>query len=462
MSEDYIKKRSVLGSQKIVVGDSSLPLILANAGGVYFQYGSSYKKLSDLISNNQSAINIVDETPSSPKSGVFYYNTVDKNLAASIEGTLIDLATTESQGNYILKSGDSVSGVINFAQNFTVVDTTMINNLNAEYLGGFKAEEFIQELPQNYDSLSITDLTVHTINGHVFSLSEDEDETLPITIQDETLGTSVTVNTGLLRESLRIKNQEELIAATNRANSQVSEEESDSIQDNTLYIGDSIQVSDDILTGTSSIFNYNSPFTQIGSYATLDWLQSDGYEILGEDSNGIVQVIKINETERSVTGDLGTETYTEYSLGNVTSLISVYNAKGKEAEFAPEHTEGNLTWEQQQFYNTYYDEYGKSKDSKTAQSFPFICTKGIFGGYHFGKIYENKNVIGSSYQWSEVLTDLNNVPDTNAARNTNCNDALDAIKSLIDNNQWIDTQQLLKVLITLVANLTQTVTSNHS
>ena len=461
MSEDYIKKRSVLGSQKIVVGDSSLPLILANTGGVYFQYGSSYKKLSDLISNNQSAINIVDETPSSPKSGVFYYNTVDKNLAASIEGTLIDLATTESQGNYILKSGDSVSGVINFAQNFTVVDTTMINNLNAEYLGGFKADEFIQELPQNYDSLSITDLTVHTINGHVFSLSEDEDETLPITIQDETLGDSVTVNTSLLQESLRVKNQEELADATNRANSQASEEENDGIQGNTLYIGDPIQVSDDIIAGTSAIFNYNSPFAQVGSYATLDWLQSDGYEILGEDSNGVVQVIKINETERSVTGDLSTETYTEYSLGNVTSLVSVYNAKGKDTEYS-EHTEGYLTWEQQQFYSAHYDEYGKSKDAKTAQSFPFMCTKGIFGGYHFGKIYENKNVIDSSYQWSEVLTDLNNIPNTDAARNTNCSDALDAIKSLIANNQWIDTQQLLKILITLVANLTQTVTSNHS
>lgn len=48
MSE-LIKSQNLLGSSKIIVGDKSQNLVLANAGSIYIQYGGSYKKLQDII-----------------------------------------------------------------------------------------------------------------------------------------------------------------------------------------------------------------------------------------------------------------------------------------------------------------------------------------------------------------------------------------------------------------------------
>lgn len=48
MSE-LIKSQNLLGGSKIIVGDKSQNLVLANAGTIYIQYGGSYKKLQDII-----------------------------------------------------------------------------------------------------------------------------------------------------------------------------------------------------------------------------------------------------------------------------------------------------------------------------------------------------------------------------------------------------------------------------
>lgn len=48
MSE-LIKSQNLLGGSKIIVGDKSQNLVLANAGSIYIQYGGSYKKLQDII-----------------------------------------------------------------------------------------------------------------------------------------------------------------------------------------------------------------------------------------------------------------------------------------------------------------------------------------------------------------------------------------------------------------------------
>lgn len=48
MSE-LIKSQNLLGGSKIIVGDKSQNLVLANAGSIYIQYGGSYKKLQDVI-----------------------------------------------------------------------------------------------------------------------------------------------------------------------------------------------------------------------------------------------------------------------------------------------------------------------------------------------------------------------------------------------------------------------------
>lgn len=103
MSE-LIKSQNLLGGSKIIVGDKSQNLVLANAGSIYIQYGGSYKKLQDVI--KEQVDKGIEEYKQSIKSE---QEVTASELKEDSEQTDSSEETTETQGAF--DYSDSISDI---------------------------------------------------------------------------------------------------------------------------------------------------------------------------------------------------------------------------------------------------------------------------------------------------------------------------------------------------------------
>ena len=149
-----INSGKFLGNNKITIGDLSSDMILQTLGKIYIQSGKNLKLLTDVTSTiataDSSAIVVNSEQELNnleyPGDGRFIYNTGNSILYLSYKDRYIALIeVTGTVGNYVKKTGDTMSGTLEVATSkvpFIVHSRKLVQNLNAEYLNGEKADEF--------------------------------------------------------------------------------------------------------------------------------------------------------------------------------------------------------------------------------------------------------------------------------------------------------------------------------
>lgn len=178
---ELIKKESLTGSTKVVVGDNFNDLVLRTLGKIYVQTGSKFSLLTDYI-------NTISESPASSEKLVIF-KSVDELISDNYPGDGFFIFVTDSKNLYITSGGEYLPVLINkdedidfnklselflskngdFINNKLIVngkltadniqtlnpieiDSTeapliikskeLIQNLNAEYLNGQKGEDF--------------------------------------------------------------------------------------------------------------------------------------------------------------------------------------------------------------------------------------------------------------------------------------------------------------------------------
>ena len=149
-----INSGKFLGNNKITIGDLSSDMVLQTLGKIYIQSGKNLKLLTDITSTiataDSSAIVVNSEQELNnleyPGDGRFIYNTGNSILYLSYKDRYIALIeVTGTVGNYVKKTGDTMSGTLEVATSkvpFIVHSRKLVQNLNAEYLNGEKADEF--------------------------------------------------------------------------------------------------------------------------------------------------------------------------------------------------------------------------------------------------------------------------------------------------------------------------------
>lgn len=149
-----INSGKFLGNNKITIGDLSSDMVLQTLGKIYIQSGKNLKLLTDITStiatadSNAIVVNSEQELNNLeyPGDGRFIYNTGNSILYLSYKDRYIALIeVTGTVGNYVKKTGDTMSGTLEVATSkvpFIVHSRKLVQNLNAEYLNGEKADEF--------------------------------------------------------------------------------------------------------------------------------------------------------------------------------------------------------------------------------------------------------------------------------------------------------------------------------
>lgn len=158
---DLIKTETILGSQKVVVGNKLYDLVLENLSKIYIRYGNSYKTLDKLFGTLQTSTAaykeflIIEEdglkTVGAYKEGALVYDVKSKSLYLVYAQQFL-LLVENSSGQYdgfVKKTGDVMSGQLEL--NFTnkppliVRSSSLVENLNADYLDGKHANAFTQK-----------------------------------------------------------------------------------------------------------------------------------------------------------------------------------------------------------------------------------------------------------------------------------------------------------------------------
>ena len=146
---DLIKTEKLFGGNKIIIGSPSSDLILESLGKIYIKTGKSTQLLDKVI---QSLTQIDDkeliiisndiELPY-PGDGKLIFNPSNNILYICIDGEKLELIEASGkEGNYVKKSGDRMSGTLYLDNKdpLRIQVTSLIKNLNSEYLDGYKAD----------------------------------------------------------------------------------------------------------------------------------------------------------------------------------------------------------------------------------------------------------------------------------------------------------------------------------
>lgn len=149
-----IKSEEILGNSKVLVGDLQSDMVLQTLGKIYIRSGKNLKLLTDIaegIANSDAKVIIVNSTMQLelleyPGDGRFVYNTGNSILYLTYKDRYIALIeVTGVTGNYVKKTGDTMTGTLEVATTkvpFIVHSRKLVENLNAEYLNGEKADSF--------------------------------------------------------------------------------------------------------------------------------------------------------------------------------------------------------------------------------------------------------------------------------------------------------------------------------
>lgn len=165
---DNIRTESFLGGDKIIVGNKYTDLVLETLGKVYIKTGNSSRVLSDVLalldkvteSEIKSQTIIVGsllemEQMEYPGDGFFVYNTLTTTLYISYDERYIALIeAAEGAGDgYVRRKGDTMTGQLEIntvGPPLIVASSKLVNNLNAEFIGGYAADDLAKKRVDEY------------------------------------------------------------------------------------------------------------------------------------------------------------------------------------------------------------------------------------------------------------------------------------------------------------------------
>lgn len=165
---DNIRTESFLGGDKVIVGNKYTDLVLETLGKVYIKTGNSSRVLSDVLalldkvteSEIKSQTIIVGsllemEQMEYPGDGFFVYNTFTTTLYISYDERYIALIeAAEGAGDgYVRRKGDTMTGQLEIntvGPPLIVASSKLVNNLNAEFIGGYAADDLAKKRVDEY------------------------------------------------------------------------------------------------------------------------------------------------------------------------------------------------------------------------------------------------------------------------------------------------------------------------
>lgn len=165
---ENVRVDSLLGNKKVIVGNPYSDIVLETLGKVYVKTGNNLKVLSDVLklleqSNEKDSTGtiIVDsqsamEEMEYPGDGKFIFNTFTKTLYISYDERYVALITAEDgegSDEYVKKSGDVITGRLEFTTNeapLIVASSKLVKNFNAQYVGGYAADKLAKRLEDEY------------------------------------------------------------------------------------------------------------------------------------------------------------------------------------------------------------------------------------------------------------------------------------------------------------------------
>lgn len=165
---DNIRTESFLGGDKVIVGNKYTDLVLETLGKVYIKTGNSSRVLSDVLalldkvteSEIKSQTIIVGsllemEQMEYPGDGFFVYNTLTTTLYISYDERYIALIeAAEGAGDgYVRRRGDTMTGQLEIntvGPPLIVASSKLVNNLNAEFIGGYAADDLAKKRVDEY------------------------------------------------------------------------------------------------------------------------------------------------------------------------------------------------------------------------------------------------------------------------------------------------------------------------
>lgn len=165
---ENVRVDSLLGNKKVIVGNPYSDIVLETLGKVYVKTGDNLKVLSDVLklleqSNEKDSTGtiIVDsqsamEEMEYPGDGKFIFNTLTKTLYISYDERYVALITAEDgegSDEYVKKSGDVITGRLEFTTNeapLIVASSKLVKNFNAQYVGGYAADKLAKRLEDEY------------------------------------------------------------------------------------------------------------------------------------------------------------------------------------------------------------------------------------------------------------------------------------------------------------------------
>lgn len=157
---DLIRKDSILGNKKVIVGDKYTDLVLETLGKVYVKTGNKSVVLDNLIkslmdSDSNSEIIFTNstnemQTMEYPGDGRFIYNKLTNTLYISLDSRYIQLieASLEGSSGYVRKQGDTMSGQLEIntiGAPLIVASSQLVKNFNAEYLNNYSSDDFAKK-----------------------------------------------------------------------------------------------------------------------------------------------------------------------------------------------------------------------------------------------------------------------------------------------------------------------------
>lgn len=165
---ENVRVDSLLGNKKVIVGNPYSDIVLETLGKVYVKTGNNLKVLSDVLklldqaNEKDSTGTIIVDSQSAmeemeyPGDGRFVFNTLTKTLYISYDERYVALITAEDgegSDKYVKKSGDVITGKLEFTTNeapLIVASSKLVKNFNAEYVGGYAADKLAKRLENEY------------------------------------------------------------------------------------------------------------------------------------------------------------------------------------------------------------------------------------------------------------------------------------------------------------------------
>lgn len=160
---NLIRKDTIAGTPKTIVGDRFSDLVLETLGKVYIKSGRQLNLLSDVINqisqtsgndlkNKTIIVSSLEELNNMeyPGEGYFIFNKTTGILYISLGNRYIVLinASEFSESGYVKKSGDVMTGPLEFIsdkENLIISNSKLIKNLNSNYLNGYTDSDFAKK-----------------------------------------------------------------------------------------------------------------------------------------------------------------------------------------------------------------------------------------------------------------------------------------------------------------------------